>query len=55
MENVQRDDSSVQFYNGLPSLSCLLMLFDFLKLIASSMKYWDGKNKTPAETYQVQL
>ena len=29
-EDVQRDDSSVKFYTGLPSLSCLLMLFDFL-------------------------
>ena len=55
MEDVQRDDSSVRFYTGLPSLSCLLMLFDFLKPIASSMKYWDGKNKTRAEMYQVKL
>ena len=55
MENVQRDDSSVKFYTGLPSLSCLLMLFEFLKPIANCMKYWDGKNKTRAETYQVKL
>ena len=55
MKDGQRDDSSVQFYTYLPSLSCLLMLFDFLKPIASSMKYWDGKNKTRAETYQVKL
>ena len=27
MEDVQRDDSSVQFDTGSPSLSCLLMLF----------------------------
>ena len=55
MEVVQRDDSSVRFYTGLPSLSCLLMLFDFLKPVANCMKYWDGKNKTRAETYQVKL
>ena len=55
LEDVQRDDSSVKFYTGFPSLSCLLMLFDFLKPIANSMKYWDGKNKTRAETYQVKL
>ena len=55
MGDVQRDDSSVWFYTGLPSLSCLLILFDFLKPIASSMKYWDVKNKTRAETYQVEL
>ena len=46
MEDVQRDDGSVRFYTGLPSLSCLLMLFDFLKPVANCMKYWDGKNKT---------
>ena len=51
MEDVQRDDSSVKFYTGLPSLSCLLVLFHFLKPVANCMKYWDGKNKTRAETY----
>ena len=55
MEDVQRDDSSVKFYTGLPSLSCLLMLFDFLKPVVNCMKYWDGKNKTRPETYQVKL
>ena len=45
MEDVKRDNSSVRFYTGLHSLSCLLMLFYFLKSIASSMKYWDGKKK----------
>ena len=54
-EDVQRDDSSVKFYTGLPSLSCLLMLFDFLKPVANCMKYWEGKNKTRAETYQVRV
>ena len=29
MEDVQRDDNSVKFYTGLPSISCLLMLFKF--------------------------
>ncbi|KAK2550373.1 hypothetical protein P5673_028886 [Acropora cervicornis] len=52
MEDVQRDDNSVKFYTGLPSLSCLLMLFNFLKPIANGMKYWDGKNKTRTEKYQ---
>ena len=41
MEDVQRDDSSVKFYTGLPILSCLLMLFDFLKPVAPCMKYWE--------------
>lgn len=42
MQDVQRDDSSVKFYTGLPSLSCLLMLFEFLKPVANCMKNWDG-------------
>ena len=53
MVDVQRDNNSVKFYTGLPSLSCLLMLFNFLKPIANGMKYWDGKNKTRTEKYQV--
>ena len=52
MKDVQRDDNSVTFYTGLPSLSCLLMLLNFLKPMANGMKYWDGKNKTRTETYQ---
>ncbi|XP_068712506.1 uncharacterized protein [Montipora foliosa] len=52
MEDVQRDDNSVKFYTGLPSLSCLLVLFNFLKPIANGMKYWDGKSKTRTEKYQ---
>ena len=55
MEDVQRDVSFVKFYTTLPSPSCLLMSFDFLKPIANCMKYWNGKNKTLAEPYQVKL
>lgn len=39
MEDVQQDDS------GLPSLSCLLVLFYFLKPVKSYMKHWDEKSK----------
>ena len=49
MEDVQRDDNSVKFYTGLPSLSCLLMLFNFLKPIANGMKYWPGMERTRHE------
>jgi len=46
MEDIQRDDSSVKFYTGLPSLSCLLIsIFDFLKHVANCMKYCDGKEQ----------
>ena len=53
LEDVCRNDRTVRFYTGIPSLACLLMLFDFLKPIAEKMKYWDGKKKTQKESYQV--
>ena len=31
LEDVCKNDRSVRFYTGIPSLACLLMLFDFLK------------------------
>ena len=46
MEDVQRDDNSVKFYTGLPSLSCLLMLFNFLKPYSYSFNFLKTKNMT---------
>ena len=31
MENVLKNDDSVKFYTGLPTLSCLLTLFNLIK------------------------
>lgn len=53
IEDVCKDDQSVRFYTGIPSLACLFMVFDFLQPIAEKMKYWDGKKKTQKEIYQV--
>ena len=52
IEDVCKDDRSVRFYTGIPSLTCLLMMFNFLQPVAD-LKYWDGKKKTARETYQV--
>ena len=53
VDDVCKDDHSVRFYTGLPSLACLFMLFNFLQPIAEKMKYWDRKKKTEKEAYQV--
>ena len=52
MEDVQRDDSSVKFYTGLPSLSCLPMLFDFLCCKLPEILGWqeqDSSRNTPGK------
>ena len=53
IEDVCKNDRSVKFYTGLPSLACLNMLFAFIRPFAEKMKYWDGKKKTKIESYQV--
>ena len=53
IEDVCKNDRSVRFYTGIPSLACLFMLFNFLKRMAGKMKYWDGKKKSQKESYQV--
>ncbi|XP_068735306.1 uncharacterized protein [Montipora capricornis] len=52
IEDVFKDDRSVRFYTGIPLLTCLLMVFNFLQPFAEKMKYWDGKKKTAREAYQ---
>ena len=53
VEDICKNDQTVRFYTGIPSLGCLFMVFNFLKPIAEKMKYWDGKKKTEKEAYQV--
>ena len=53
IEDICKNDQTVRFYTGIPSLGCLLMVFNFLKPIAEKMKYWDGKKKTEKEAHQV--
>ena len=44
-------DNVVKFYTGVPSHSCLLMLFDVHNVEAQKLKYWD-KNKNRTVCYQ---
>ena len=46
LEDACKNDRSVQFYTGIPSLAYLSMLFNFLKSMAAKIKYWDGKKKS---------
>ena len=51
--DICKNNQTVRFYTGNPSLGCLFMVFNFLKPIAEKMKYWDSKKKTEKEAYQV--
>ena len=41
MDNVLNNDESVKFYTGLPTLTCLMAIFNILKPFAEKLKYWD--------------
>ena len=51
MDDVLKDDESVKFYTGIPTLACLTMIFNLLKPFAEKLKYWD-KNKEKGVMYQ---
>lgn len=51
MEDVVKNDESVKFYTGLPTLSCLMTLFSLIKPFCGNMKYWDS-NKSIDVGYQ---
>ena len=36
-----KDDQSVKFYTGIPTLACLMTIFNLLKPLAEKLKYWD--------------
>ena len=42
MDNVLNNDESVKFYTGLPTLTCLMAIFNILKPLAEKLKYWDS-------------
>ena len=50
-DDVVKSDESVKFYTGIPSHSCLLMLFDVHNVEAQKLKYWD-KNKNRTVCYE---
>ena len=51
MEDVLKDDDSVKFYTGIPTLNCFNMLVGLIKPEAQKLKYWD-KNKDKKLKYQ---
>ena len=51
MEDVLKNDESVRFHTGVPSLRCLQMLSELLRPAAKKLKYWD-KNKGKIMKYQ---
>ena len=51
MGDVLKNDESVKFYTGFPSLTCLMTLFSLIKPFCSNLKYWDS-NKLSDVGYQ---
>ena len=51
VDDVLKDDESVKFFTGIPSLACFMMIFNLLKPFAEKLKYWD-KNKEKKVSYQ---
>ena len=51
MDDVLKDDESVKFFTGMPSLAFFMMKFNLLKPFAEKLEYWD-KNKEKEVSYQ---
>ena len=53
IDNVCKNASIVRLYTGIPSLACFFMELNFLQPIAEKLKYWEGKENSGKEAYQV--
>ena len=51
LEDVMKNDDSVKFYTGIPTLGCFNMLVNLITPEAEKLKYWD-KNKDKKMKYQ---
>ena len=51
MDDVLKDNESVKFFTGIPSLACFMMIFNLLKPFVEKLEYWD-KNKEKEVSYQ---
>ena len=51
MDDVLKDDESVKFFTGMPSLAFFMMKFNLLKPFAEKLEYWE-KNKEKEVSYQ---
>ncbi|XP_069106381.1 peroxynitrite isomerase THAP4-like isoform X2 [Argopecten irradians] len=48
VEKIKENDKATRFYTGLPTFGVFLWLFNFLKIKAQDMTFWDGQN-TPGD------
>ena len=51
MDDVLKNDDSVKFYTGIPSLGCFNLISELLTPHDEKLKYWD-KNKDKQMKYQ---
>lgn len=51
MDDVLKDNESVKFFTGIPSLACFMMIFNLLKPFVEKLEYWD-KSKEKEVSYQ---
>ena len=51
MDDVLKDEESVKFFTGIPSLASFMMIFNLLKPFVEKLEYWD-KNKEKEVSYQ---
>ena len=51
MDDILKNDESVKFYTGFPTLACLMAIFNLLKPAAEKLKYWDS-NKGKKVNFQ---
>ena len=52
MGDVLKNDESVKFYTGFPSLTCLMTLFSLIKPFCSNLKYWDSNKLSDVKKIQ---
>ena len=51
MDDLLKNDETVKFYTGIPTLACLTAIFNLLKPFAEKLKYW-GTNKGKKVNFQ---
>ena len=51
MDDLLKNDETVKFYTGIPTLACLTAIFNLLKPFAQKLKYW-GTNKGKRVNFQ---
>ena len=52
MDDVLKDDESVKFFTGIPSLACFMMTFNLLKSFVEKLEYWDKNKEKKEVSYQ---